>query len=234
LTWPPDSDGSSFVITFTVESAPGVSEPVFAAIFDLSGSELVRTELLQLSMTGRTKGQHHCSEITSTRSGSGSQQRFFAVWHEVAAGSHEGDIAGALCDTPGPGHNYCVGVPNSTGRSAAIHAAGSISIGLNNLQLSVTHATQGTFGIFFLGLSQMQIPFGEGFRCAGNPVCRITPVITTDAMGAASLQLDFNQPYGALVTPGAPGVNYQFWYRDPPGGPAGFNLSDGLHVQHTP
>ena len=46
--------------------------------------------------------------------------------------------------------------------------------------------------------------------------------------------LDFGASYGSGVFPGPGGVNYQYWYRDPQGGPTGFNLSDGLHVQHTP
>jgi hypothetical protein len=28
--------------------------------------------------------------------------------------------------------------------------------------------------------------------------------------------------------------NFQFWYRDPLGGPAGFNFSDGLEVTLCP
>jgi hypothetical protein len=28
--------------------------------------------------------------------------------------------------------------------------------------------------------------------------------------------------------------NFQFWYRDPAGGPSGFNLSDGLQVNFCP
>ena len=58
--------------------------------------------------------------------------------------------------------------------------------------------------------------------------------MTTDGVGSVSLLLDFDQPYGQLVQPGSPGINYQFWYRDPAGGPSTFNLSDALHVEHTP
>ena len=44
--------------------------------------------------------------------------------------------------------------------------------------------------------------------------------------------LDFDLPYGSAVQPGIP-VNYQFWYRDPAGGPSSFNLTNALNVVHT-
>jgi len=63
---------------------------------------------------------------------------------------------------------------------------------------------------------------------------RILPPVSSDATGFATTRVDFSLPLGGLVTAGPPGVRYQYWYRDPTGGPAGFNFSDALHVEHLP
>jgi len=51
------------------------------------------------------------------------------------------------------------------------------------------------------------------------------------------LRLDFTQePFNSgpfAVNPFST-WNFQFWYRDPLGGPAGFNFSDGLEVMFCP
>jgi len=77
-------------------------------------------------------------------------------------------------------------------------------------------------------------PFGEGRRCAGGATKRIHPVVQTGASGHANLPLDFGIDYGAGVHPGQSGIDYQFLFRAPGGGPAGFNLSNGPHAQHAP
>jgi len=68
-------------------------------------------------------------------------------------------------------------------------------------------------------------------------VYRLLPVLLTDGTGGVSYHVDFTQP-PANGGPGQIGPfstwNFQFWYRDPQGGPAGFNLSDGLEVTFCP
>jgi len=228
-----DGDGSSFLLGLTELTVPGLSEPVLVETLNLSGTGLTLAELEQLSPATASDRTCRNADVYAIRSGGGASQRCLVAW-DGPAETQPGVVVGALYDSPGPGDRYCIGAPNSAGPGAVIHASGSISLTLDELTLGVTGAAPGNFGIFFVGLQQMQLPFGEGFRCTGSPIQRITPVVSLDGSGAASLLLDFDQPYGALVTPGAPGVNYQFWYRDPAGGPAGFNLSDALHVQHLP
>ena len=108
--------------------------------------------------------------------------------------------------------------------------------------MCVTAATPGEFGLFYYGPRQIQIPFGDGFRCVGagsSGLFRLNPPQrTSDALGYLCRQVDFNQPPAS----GGPGRivagstwNFQFWYRDPLGpGSTGFNFSDGLSVQFCP
>ena len=223
-----DSDGSNFVVTYTARYVPGVDERVIAETYALEGLNLVLTERVELSIS---PGVHRGSAVTSTRGG-GAPQRFFAAWRDET--SPDGNILGALYDTPGPGVRYCTAAPNSVGAGAALRASGSISIQENSFALHASGAPPGQAGLFYLGENAVSFPFGEGFRCIGGDTRRIFPVTTIDGAGNASAQLDFGQPYGVLAQPGGPGVNYQFWYRDPSGGPATFNLSDALHVEHLP
>lgn len=225
-----DSDGSSFVVAMSEESSGGSSNTMVVGTFDLVESDLNRTEVVGLTTPDDATRR---PALTSTRnSGAGAPQRFLAVWDEVDASNE--DIAGAIYDSAGPGTPFCTGAQNSAGTSASIGALGSKSLTMNDFQLQVSAAAPNRPGMFYLGLAEVELPFGEGFRCIGGVTRRIVPILTTDGSGGASLQLDFNQLYADLVQPGAPPVRYQFWYRDPSGGPAGFNLSNALRVEHLP
>ncbi len=145
--------------------------------------------------------------------------------------------SGFDCLTP---TSYCQTAPNSVGGGALIYSTGSPSVVANDLVLEVTGATPSQFGIFYYGSTQIQIPFGDGFRCvgAGSTGTFRLPIITTDAFGDASFPLDVNDP-PAAAGPGAVVAgadwNFQFWYRDPAGpGGSGFNFSDGLAVGFCP
>jgi hypothetical protein len=95
----------------------------------------------------------------------------------------------------------------------------------------------GFSGIFFYGAETSPLPFGEGWLCLGAPLARLLPVAPVDASGQAALTVDLAAPPTgsgpAEITPGST-WNFQFWYRDPSGGPAGFNTSSGLRVSFCP
>ena len=59
------------------------------------------------------------------------------------------------------------------------------------------------------------------------------PPAVTDGFGNLNRVINFPDPptgWGpGEITPGST-WNFQFWFRDPSGGPAGFNFSDGLEV----
>ena len=75
-------------------------------------------------------------------------------------------------------------------------------------------------------------------RCVGGSIFRLPPPVTTDFLGFASRAIDYNIPptggggAGSLLAGSV--WNFQFWYRDPPGGPDGFNLTDAISVTFCP
>jgi len=128
---------------------------------------------------------------------------------------------------PAP-QTYCVAAPNTVGGGAQMGSSGTGNLVLNNLQLYVYACPPNASGLFYYGTSALQVPFGNGFRCVGGTTYRLG-VQTTDSFGDASRLLDWNSlPSGAAVA--GQTWKFQFWYRNPAAGGAGFNLSNGLSV----
>jgi hypothetical protein len=128
---------------------------------------------------------------------------------------------------PAP-QTYCQTSPNSVGGGAVMGWSGTGNLVLNNLNLFVYACPPSTTGLFFYGSSQVQVPFGNGFRCVAGTIFRLGTQVT-DSFGDATRSLNLNAlPSG----PAQPGDvrHFQFWYRNPAAGGAGFNLSNGLTV----
>jgi len=119
--------------------------------------------------------------------------------------------------------NYCTTSANSAGPGALMGFTGSASIAANDLMLVCSDLPPGQFGLFFHGPSQQSTALGDGTLCVGGGLVRL-PVVTTTATGGATWSFDVT---GTGISAGST-RNFQFWYRDPGGGPAGNNLSDGL------
>ena len=126
------------------------------------------------------------------------------------------------------GTNYCLANNNSTGQPASISAAGSAVVAAANFTLSATPVPNQP-GLFYYGPNQSQLSFGNGFRCVSGTLSRLG--IVNAAANTMSHMVDFANPPTAagLITAGST-WNFQAWYRDPTGGGAFFNLSDGLEV----
>jgi len=122
-----------------------------------------------------------------------------------------------------PAAAYCQANPNSTGAAAHICGQGSRSIAENDFTVNVD-GLPNTPGMLMYGPAQVQLSFGDGFRCVGGAVRRLAPMSAT----ASSISIDINLANLPLMA----GVqaNFQYWYRDPMAGGSGFNLSDGLSV----
>ncbi len=135
-----------------------------------------------------------------------------------------------------PSH-YCQAAPNSVGNGALMASNGETSVSANQFEIRAFAAVPDEFGLFFYGPNEIQLPFGEGFRCVGGGAFRLDPPAPVSAGGQLARPVDLTAP-PANAGPGQvfPGDiwKFQLWYRDPAGGPAGFNLSDGLSVEFCP
>jgi len=125
------------------------------------------------------------------------------------------------------GTNYCTPTLNSTGSAATMTLDGSASIGAADFQMSAGPVPDEPF-VFYMGPAQISTPFGDGVRCVGGTVTRVWPPGLASG-NVATRTIDL-AGFGQI--PGT--VNVQCWFRDPAGGPAGFNLSDGISAVLTP
>jgi hypothetical protein len=134
----------------------------------------------------------------------------------------------ALCSRT----NVCVGAPNSTGSGASMSSTGSTGVAANDLVLVTSGLPASAIGIYFVGASPTQVPFGNGFQCVDAPVTRLGPAIASAGVAQRAFDGTLLPP---PIRPQAGDVRYfQFWYRNPAGGGAGFNLSDALRVLFCP
>lgn len=136
-------------------------------------------------------------------------------------------VADALCDGP---QNYCVLSPNSVGPGAQMSFAGTNSVSSNDLLLLASGCPPGQFGLFFFGTQTNQISVGDGTLCLGGTLVRL-PAVSIDVIGIGQWALDLDNLPGTNVIQAGETRYFGFWYRDPSGGPVGYNFSDGLEVQ---
>ncbi len=133
----------------------------------------------------------------------------------------------------GDSPNYCQTSPNSAGPGELITFSGSTSYSSNSFTLNTSGGVPNEFGLFYYGPNQIEVPFGNGWRCVGGGVTRLSPAATNDGSGNATRWVDFTQPEAAAITAGST-WNFQHWYRDTAAGGSGFNFSDGLSVTILP
>ncbi len=130
---------------------------------------------------------------------------------------------------------YCDSTANSAFPTGAITGqSGSLRIGNNDFFLTVDDAPPAQFGYFFYGPDPRMVTVADGIHCVagGNlGIRRMPPAGMTDAQGHYERHLDFpstlNTPLA--IVPGSQ-WRFQFWFRDPAGGPGGSNFSSGLAV----
>ena len=118
---------------------------------------------------------------------------------------------------------------NSVGSGATIGTSGTQSVSAADLVLTADGLPPNELGLFFYGSGQVQLAMGNGFRCV-NRISRL-PVLSIDGAGLAQHSVDYDDPPGPAlrILPGS-SWNFQFWYRDPSGGGAGFNQTNGIEV----
>jgi len=128
--------------------------------------------------------------------------------------------------------NVCFTSPNSVNAVGAVMAfAGSQSVANNDLVLLAGGCPPNTSGIFYFGANETFAVFGNGFRCIGSPTFRLG-IIQANVFGDAVQSLNIPSAPGGISA--GQTKYFQFWYRNPAGGGAGFNLSDALSVPFCP
>jgi len=164
-------------------------------------------------------------------------------WLDILAGTPDDDRAAnnagkvslvTLGCPPGAVTNYCTAVANSTGRRARMGWQNTTSIANNDYRLSAERCPPNKPGLFFYGTTPVQLPIGEGHLCATGSLQRL-PVVNTGPAGTPSYALDFTNPPNPSGQISAGDTWYfSFWFRDPAGGPVGFNFADGLRATFCP
>jgi hypothetical protein len=128
---------------------------------------------------------------------------------------------------------YGTPVPNSTGLPALIDFSGTTSTSHGDWVLKASQAPHNKTCLFIFGTAQSPpVPFGDGVREIGGTIKRMS-VTTTDSTGHVSFPADFTSaPLNALM----PGDTRYFmlWFRDPAGGPHGYNGSSALAATICP
>ena len=126
--------------------------------------------------------------------------------------------------------SYCVSAQNSVDPGGAIMSyTGSTSVAANDFVVLTYNTPPFKTGIFYYGLNQAQVPFGNGYRCVGSPFSRL-PAVQSNELGDMYFTLDFNNLPGTGQIQAGEVWNFACWYRDPAAGGAFFNASNGLMV----
>lgn len=132
------------------------------------------------------------------------------------------------CGDDEVGTAYCTPANNSTGSPSSISGQGSNVVADNDFTLVTEGLPANSFGIYFYGPDQVQLPAQNGFRCVDGSLIRILPATQATAAGVATSVVDLTVPIiASTVIPGA-NLNFQLWHRDVGG--AGSNYSDALNV----
>ena len=133
-------------------------------------------------------------------------------------------------DTCGGTSLFCNSLVNSTNQIGTIAAIGSTSVANQSLILQSTKLPASVPGLFFYGSTQVSVPFGEGVRCVGGTIQRLT-VSPTNGAGIATAGL-FTDPNNTIVGPGV--WQFQFWHRDNVGAGPTFNFSKAIEISFCP
>jgi hypothetical protein len=131
----------------------------------------------------------------------------------------------------GEASNYCLSSLNSSGFAARMHYEGTLSCSSNDTCIHAAGCPYSTLGLFIFGSQPAQIPLGNGYLCISpfTGLYRLSPAAPV-VRGHSEYELDLNRM--PLVGPLLPGSTwyFQYWFRDPEGGGAGTNLTDGLRI----
>lgn len=127
--------------------------------------------------------------------------------------------------------NYCDASPNSTGEAGSLSMSGTPSLLHGSLTAEASHLPDRP-GLVFHGSSQQAIAFGNGQLCVGGPLTRGAPLSAVG--GTVSYTYDESDVAHSLAAFVGTTRYFQYWFRDPAAGGAGFDLTDATSVLLRP
>lgn len=131
------------------------------------------------------------------------------------------------CGNAPSGATGCV---NSTGQGGLLAASGTARVSADSV---VLHGSQmpNQPVLYFQGNAQLNQPFGDGVRCAGESVVRLATKQNVGGASSFPAAGDPSLPTAGNVEPGQTRY-YQAWYRDPSAFCTGdtFNLTNGVRI----
>ncbi len=138
------------------------------------------------------------------------------------------------------GTNYCPAVVNSTGVPSLISAAGSASVGLNDVTLECRELPISSSGYFLTSFARGFVanPAGSaGNLCLSQPIGRyVNAVLMAGAQGSVALPIELTavpMPLGAVAVQPGDTLAFQFWHRDSGAQGPTSNFSGGLEIEFS-
>ncbi|MEE8467495.1 MAG: hypothetical protein V3T22_03525, partial [Planctomycetota bacterium] len=113
---------------------------------------------------------------------------------------------------------------------AHLHAIGSAVVADNNFNLETQDIPAGALTVHIFGPTNVQTPWGDGYRCVTGALLQRYRVLQADANGVVRETIDLSVPPALWYFVPAATFHFQNVYRDAAGGPAGFNSSDAVSV----
>lgn len=141
------------------------------------------------------------------------------------AGDNTGGIS--LLVGQAQGTRYCVSEANTTGTAATLHVLGSDVAADQDLTLVTEGVVPGESALYYYGSNQLQLPFGDGYRCVGGFTTRLGSPTLADMRGLV-VQVVAPHFFATGIRANST-LNFQLWYRDP-ASVNSFNLSDAVSV----
>jgi len=154
-------------------------------------------------------------------------------------GLGNGGVVSGFCfgvSCPCSNDSATAGCINSTGAGARLDGSGSASLAADDLLITLSQSPPGQPALLFFGDLAVNggsgLPFGDGLRCVGGSVVRVS-VKTANTSGVATWGPGLGASEGWSA---GDLLSLQTWYRDPAGGPcsSGFNLSHAVELSVVP
>jgi Tol biopolymer transport system component len=187
------------------------------------------TECASFSSSGE-QGNHN--SVSPSLSADGRYVAFYGFADNLVSGDTNNVYDVFLRDRmTGIGWEYCTANVNSTGSPADLSASGSASSGAGDLTLTSAPVPNQN-GIFFHGMNQSQLPFGNGFMCTTGGIAR--GAVIQAAANVAAYTYDNSDAKHGLAGFVNTTRNFQYWFRDPMGGGALFNTSSAISIPVLP